>query len=257
MARKNFFGSNANIGRSVTIVNGKVVSSGSNVTIINGEVVSGNFDSNNLKLQKFDEKKVANISMVDTIKITSSCVDISVTTSEELDVLEAHLYGEAELEGDIKFELKKIKNILFILLEFNGCCFNSNLQLTVNLPFNFDESLFISTNSSDVKVEEKVKVSELALNTTSGDLTVNSDFHYGVFNTTSGDIDLHVNAKHDVTFKINATSGDISARFDNIKYFNVSTSSCSGEIKRRYKQSNYGFRAAGQIITTSGDILIS
>lgn len=25
----------------------------------------------------------------------------------------------------------------------------------------------------------------------------------------SGDIDLHVNAKHDVTFKINATSGDI------------------------------------------------
>lgn len=29
MARKKFFGSNANIGRSVTIVNGKVVSSGS------------------------------------------------------------------------------------------------------------------------------------------------------------------------------------------------------------------------------------
>ena len=50
-------------------------------------------------------------------------------------------------------------------------------------------------------------------------------------------------------------SGDVSAEFNNIGHINLSTSSMSGDVRNRHKESR-GYNADVYISTMSGDIRI-
>ena len=101
-----------------------------NVTLVNGRVISGGGTCNT---QKFNEKKSEDCSDIDKISIDSIFCDINVSVSNSSKV-EAHFYGEADVDGDVNFNVRVVNRELRITLKFTGNCFNGNLKLDVTLP---------------------------------------------------------------------------------------------------------------------------
>ena len=110
-------------------INGRVFS-GSNVTIVNGRVISGGGTG---KAQKFDERKAEDCNNIEKIAIDSTFVDVNVSVSN-LSKVETHFYGEADIDGDVNFDVRVVNRELRITLEFTGNCFNGNLKLDVTVP---------------------------------------------------------------------------------------------------------------------------
>ena len=110
-------------------INGRVFS-GNNVAIVNGRVISGGGTG---KFQKFDERKVEDCSNIEKIAINSTFVDVNVSVSNSSKV-EAHFYGEANLDGDVNFDVRVVNRELRVTLEFTGNCFNGILKLDVTVP---------------------------------------------------------------------------------------------------------------------------
>ncbi len=71
----------------------------------------------------------------------------------------------------------------------------------------------------------------------------------------SGDVELYIDAKENISVGISTMSGDVSAEFSNVGYIDLSTSSMSGNIRNRHKGAT-GYTANVDISTMSGDIRI-
>lgn len=141
-----------------------------NVTIINGKVINGN---DSISYKNFDDRKEENAHNVEKITIDSSMadVDVSVSNSEKV---EAHFFGEVSVDGDVKFDVKRILNEIIVTLNFSGASFGGNLKLNVTIPAKEFKQIFIKTNSGDVQVRENVATSDLKVKTQSGDVETNS-----------------------------------------------------------------------------------
>lgn len=232
------------------IINGRVFS-GSNVTIVNGRVISGG-ETN--KLQKFDEKKIKDCNNVDEIAIDSTACDVNVSVSNSSKI-EAHFYGEANVDGDIDFDVQIVNRELRITLHFTENCFNGNLKLDVTVPQRTFKIITAKSLSADITLNEGVSTDYLKVNTQSGDLESNATVNNVSVSTINGDVELYIDAIQDISVEISTTNGDVSAEFSNIGHINLSTSSINGDVKNRHK-GNKGFTADVDISTMNGDIKI-
>lgn len=157
-----------------------------NVTIINGKVINGN---DSISYKKFDDRKEENAHNVEKINIDSSManVDVSVSNPEKV---EAHFFGEISVDGDVKFDVKRILNEIIVTLNFSETSFGGNLKLNVTIPSKEFKQIFIKTNSGNVQLKENVATSSLKVKTHSGDVETNSIFRYAILKTMSGDIKI-------------------------------------------------------------------
>lgn len=231
-------------------INGRVFS-GSNVTIVNGRVISGDGIG---KTQKFDEKKVEDCSNIEKISIDSTFGDVHVYVSNSSKV-EAHLYGEADIDGDVTFDVQVVNRELRVTLKSTGNCFNGNLKLDVNVPKKTFKVISAKSSSADITLNEGVSTDYLKVKTQSGDLETNATVNNISVSTMSGDVELYIDATQNINVEVSTMSGDVSAEFNNIGHINLSTSSMSGDVRNRHKESR-GYNADVDISTMSGDIRI-
>lgn len=230
-------------------INGKVFLGG-NVTIINGRVISGGGTG---KTQKFDERKSENCNNIEKIAIDST-VDVNVSVSNSSKV-EAHFYGEAVVDGDVKFDVRVVNRELRITLNFTGICFNGNLKLDITVPQKTFKVISAKSSSADITLNEGVSTDYFKVETQSGDLKTNATVNNVSISTMSGDVELCINAIQDINVEVSTMGGDVSAEFNNIGHINLSTRSMSGDVKNRHKGIK-GYDADVDISTMSGDIRI-
>ncbi len=224
---------------------------GNNVTIINGKVIN---EGDSIFFKKFDDRKEENAHNVEKITIDSSMadVDVSVSNSEKV---EAHFFGEASVDGDVKFDVKRILNEIIITLDFSGTSFGDNLKLNVTIPAKEFKQISIKTNSGNVQLRENVATTGLKVKTQSGDVETNSIFRHATLKTMSGDVDIFINAISNVELDVSTMSGDIEVELQNIGYVNLSSITMSGTTKNRHN-STVGYTANFYLSTMSGDIKI-
>lgn len=231
-------------------INGKVFS-GSNVPISNGRVISGGGTG---KTQKFDERKSEDCNNIEKIAIDSTFGDVNVSVSNSSKV-EAHFYGEADVDGDVNFDVRVVNRELRITLKSTGNCLNGNLKLDVTVPPKTFKVISANSSSADITLNEWVSTDYLKVKTRSGDLQTNATVNNVSISTMSGDVELCINATHDINVEVSTVTGDVSAEFTNIGYINLSTSSISGDVRNRHKAIK-GYTADVDISTKSGDIRI-
>lgn len=231
-------------------INGRVFSE-NNVTIVNGRVISGGGTG---KTQKFDERKVEDCSNIDKIAIDSTVGDVNVSVSNS-SKLEAHFYGEADVDGDVDFDVQVVNRELKITLQFTGNCFNGNLKLDITIPKKTFKVISARSSSADITLNEGVSTDYLKVKTQSGDLETNATVNNVSISTMSGDVELCIDATQDISVDVSTMSGDVSAEFNNIGHINLSTRSMSGDVRNRHK-GNKGYVADVDISTMSGDIRI-
>ena len=177
---------------------------------------------------------------------------MSVSNSSKI---EAHFYGEAEIDGDVNFDVRAVNRELRITLQFAGNCFNGNLKLNITVPQKTFKAISAKSSSADITLNEGVSTDYLKVKTQSGDLETNATFNNVSVSTMSGDVELCIDATNDISVEVSTMSGDVSAEFNNVAHINLSTSSMSGDVKNRHKGSK-GYTADVDISTMSGDIRI-
>ncbi len=206
------------------------------------------------KFEEFNQKKIKDSSDIDKITIDSKFVDVHVLTSNSSKI-QAHFYGEANIDGDVIFDVQVVNRELRITLKFTGICVSGNLNLDVTVPHKMFDMISLRSSSADFTLNEGVLTDYLKMETKSGDLETHATVNNVSVSTMSGDIDLYINAEQDVSVKISTKSGDVSVEFNNIRHVNLSTSSMSGKVRNRHN-GNRGFTANVNISTMSGDIKI-
>lgn len=231
-------------------INGRVFS-GSNVTIINGRVINGDGTG---ETQKFDERKSEDCNNIEKISIDSTFGDVNVSVSNSSKV-EAHFYGEADVDGEVNFDVRVVNRELRITLNSTGNCFNGNLKLDVTVPQKTFKVISAKSSSADITLNEGVSTDYLKVKTQSGDLETNATANNVSISTMSGDVELFINATQDINVEVSTMSGDVSAEFNNIEHINLSTSSMNGDVRNRHKGIK-GYTADVDISTMNGDIRI-
>lgn len=231
-------------------INGRVFS-GNNVPIVNRRVISGGEIG---RFQKFDERKAEDCSNIEKIAINSTFVNVNISVSNSSKV-EVHFYGEANIDGDVNFDVRVVDRELRITLEFTGNCFNGNLKLDVTVPQKIFKVISAKSLSADITLNEGVSTDYLKVKTQSGNLETNATVNTVSVSTMSGDVELCIDATQDINVGISTMRGNVSAEFNNIGHINLSTSSMRGKVRNRHKESK-GYTTDVDISTMSGDIRI-
>lgn len=227
------------------------VFSGNGVTIVNGRVISG---GGNAKTQKFDERKSEDCSNIDAIAVDSAAVDVEVSASNSSKI-EAHFYGNAEIEGDVNFDVRVVNRELRITVQFTGNCFNADLKLDITVPQKTFKVISAKSMSADITLNKGVLTDYFKAKNQSGDLEAYATVKNVSLSTMSGDVELCIDATDDISVEVSTMSGDVSAEFNNVAHINLSASSISGDVKNRHK-GDKGYTADVNISTMSGDIKI-
>lgn len=231
-------------------ING-VVFSGNSVVITNGRSFNG---GGTIKSRKFDEKRDEDANNVESIIVNSTFVDVNISASNSSKI-ESHFYGQADVEGDVDFDVCRVNNELRITLNFTGSCYNGNLRLDVNVPHKFFKMIYANIQSADIGLNENVLTEGLIVKTKSGNLETSATFKNASITTKSGDVELFINAGKDIGVEITTMSGDVSAVLKNIRQLNLSTATRSGDVRNCHNRTT-GYTADVNISTMSGDISI-
>jgi len=241
---------------SINDINGIIITGnarvGNNIVIINGNVVSGN---SSYQTQKIDERKFQSAENVESISVHSSVCNVNIFATDSPRI-EAHLHGEASIDGKVDFDVNHHNKRLEIDLEYTGACFNGALSLDIAVPYKTFEMLSVQSASADITLDESVSARFIKLNTKSGNLEINSKFQRLEASTASGDIDLCTYANEDINIDISSMSGNIEVEIENARNMNVSAQTMSGHVRKRNKPTATGHNVHGKISTMSGTIII-
>lgn len=208
------------------------------------------FGPKNLVVSNVNEEKFENIAGIDSINISSSFIDIKVTT-ENRDDVRIKYYGKMKSNVVPNLEIASNKNILNIDLNNsetnNYTVTESNVVLEVFIPQNFEGSFNIESSSSDIFLKD-ISGKKLDVSTSSGDINLaNIKGENYVLLTSSGDI-LGKEILGDVT--ANSSSGDMDFILDE-STGNYDLASSSGDINIDYSQ---GASYKGTVNSSSGEM---
>ena len=152
---------------SINNINGIIITGnarvGNNIVIINGNVVSGN---SSYQTQKIDERKFQSAENVESISVHSSVCNVNIFATDSPRI-EAHLHGEASIDGKVDFDVNHHNKRLEIDLEYTGACFNGALSLDIAVPYKTFEMLSVQSASADITLDESVSARFINLNTKS------------------------------------------------------------------------------------------
>lgn len=180
-------------------------------------------------------------------------VNISLSNSSKIEV---HLYGQANIDRDFKFDVGVVNRELRITLRSTGNCNSSSLNLDVTVPHKTFKIITVNTLLADIILGEGVSTDYVKVKTQSRYLASKATFVKSSIETMNGDIYIYINAKENISAVISTINGDASAEFDNVGDLNLYTNSLNGDVKNRHKCKS-GYTANVNISTINGDIKIN
>lgn len=181
-----------------------------------------------LKTENIREEKNISFEGIKSIKLSSSFIDINLTSEEREDIY-VNYHGRIRSNIIPTLQVKDRDGILFIELVSNANSYSvseSNVVLEVFLPTAFTGHISIESSSGDITVSN-LKEASLDIDNSSGDVIVSN--HKGDdinIRTSSGDIYLKNISASD--YYINASSGEIS--LDSLEGDKLLAKSSSGDI---------------------------
>lgn len=203
-----------------------------------------------LKEEKINEEKTAQLDDIDMINISSSFVDIKVTT-EDRDDVRIHYYGKMRTNVVPVLEVEKVSKELKVKLVTPNTntyrVVESDVVLEVFVPKSFSHNISITSSSADVYVKN-LSLQNLSIATSSGDLELtNIISKLFTMSTSSGDI-LFEHCMGD--YKITTSSGDIELDLID-ENGNVEVTTSSGDLTILLgDNANYSVKGT----TSSGDV---
>lgn len=200
---------------------------GNNLVINNGRIVNGN----PAKSKRFDEAKSEEAKNVEKITIISTFCDVDVSvSSSSSSKIEAHLHGEAILDGNVTLDFSLSNSELKIEVKSTANCFSGKLSLDISIPQKTFDVLCIKSTSADITLNKGVSVDCLKVNTTSGELETYADFNSCLISTISGYVFLSSNPSRNTNVNISTISGDIDFLVNTYQNINVNISTTSGYV---------------------------
>ncbi len=204
--------------------------------------------------QQFDETKCSNFSGIEKIFIDSSIADVNVLVSES-STIKAHFYGEALIDGKVDFDFRIVNHELKIMLKIKCNCYNVSLKLDVTIPKKKFKAIEVKTISSDITLSDGILTHYLKVKSLRGYFISNASFENGSISTTSGNIELYVDATTNISINISTVSGDVLTELNNIGRINVYCHSMTGAVTNLFMK-GIGYGANVVISTLNGSILI-
>ncbi len=207
--------------------------------------------SKDLKWETIDEEKFAEIEGINNISVSSSFIDIKVTSADR-DNVRICYYGTMKSNVVPSLEVDVISNKLDIKLKNpksnSYSVVDSDVVLEVFVPKSFNSDINVSTSSGDIYMKdllgkifnmsassgqmklENLQGELLNLSTSSGDIGL-EDF-IGNINVTSSSGGVTLNSyKTSGDMKIATSSGDVSIGFGDDANYKISGSTSSGDVE--------------------------
>lgn len=219
--------------------------------------VIGNMDGKALGIpggEKIDEARVKNANLIERILINAPTVDVIITRGDSKNI-EVHLSGTAVSQSDVELIAKQSDSEYRISVISKKNVSLYDMKLEVKLPKKTFKLISVEGSSGDVHFNSGVHTNIVHANTESGNVVVNAVFSVAHIATESGDITMTIDAKSDISLKINSESGDINVQLMNIAKVLSHFKSESGYVKSTY-YGHIGHTATLNISTESGDIRI-
>lgn len=202
----------------------------------------------------FDERKTESADNVNGFIIDSSVANIEMFASNSNEI-EVHFYGHAVGDGAINFKVKNIDGFLTISVKTKGTFYESNLQVDIALPHKKYKAISVKTISAKIELQNNILTRLLEAASVSGKIESNVTFKEAYISSTSGRVDLNLNADSDISAGIKTISSKVNIKLNNIGQLNLNSSSVSGYIKNNH--TNMGdFSAKINVSTISGKITI-
>lgn len=206
------------------------------------------------KMQKFDNRKSEDGTRIEELVINSSFIDVNISTSNSSKI-EVYFYGQANIAGNINFDVKVMDHELKITLQPFGTCFENNLKLDVVVPQKIFKAILVNTSFANITLNKGVSTNSLEVRTQSGTLKTSATFTNLFVSTTNGNVDFYINAIKDIFVNISTIEGDVWTEFENIRYINLSTNSIDGNLSNCHT-GRTGYTANVTISTIGGNINI-
>ncbi len=236
------FGENSNV----------VMIKGDNNVVVNGRILSGN---SKRQLRRVDEKKLVDAEGIEKITIDSSVFDINLYVSKDSSKIQAHCYGEVNIDGDVELQTYVAKDEVKIEVIMNGNCYAGQLKFEVIIPDKTFKRIRTKSICANVKIEEDVSAQTIEAETTSGNIDTQATFSNASLETISGNISCYIDATGDIRAKFSSVSGNVLLELANLKKVNLSARSVSGNVQNLYREED-GYSAEVKVTTVSGDVRI-
>lgn len=206
-------------------------------------------------IKKFEERKFKDASTVEKIIIDSKFANVTISASSSSQIC-AYLHGQADtdVESHIDFEVQSVNDELTIVVKFTGSYYG-DLNLEVFVPRKVFKTIYVSTSSAKIVLNENVSTQYLKLKSLSGNLETNANFTNASFSTMSGNIELFVKATQNLIIDISTTNGNVSAKLDNIRIFSLYSTS-NGKTSKLKMKKDGTHTADVDFYTSSGKLII-
>ena len=209
------------------------------------------FGHKNLVVSNVDEEKFENIAGIDSINISSSFIDIKVTT-EERDDVRVKFYGR--MKSNVVPNLRIDSNGSILNIELNNSETNnytvteSDVVLEVFVPETFEGSFNIESSSSDIFLKDivgkkyeistssgginltNIKGDNLALLTSSGNILAKEIIGGVEAKSSSGNMDFILDETTG-NYDISSSSGDIDIIYSQGASYRGTVNTSSGELE--------------------------
>ena len=207
-----------------------------------------NFGRSNMVSTTISQEKFAEIVDIDNISISSSFVDIKVTT-EDRDNVRVNYYGNMTSNVIPVLKIDKKSNSLNIKLEAkksnNYSVSNSNVVLEVFVPKSYNKDYMISSSSGSVYLEnlngynfnastssgsikaENIKAILMNLSASSGSIQVKNSICEIKTSTSSGSVSLDIKESND-NINISTSSGSVIINLPDNPSYKIKGSYSSG-----------------------------
>ena len=237
------------------IINGKPYSQG-NTKIVNGQVVSRSQDT---IILKFNEKRTEEAREIEKIEIDGMATNINISASNSSKI-EIYFYGQVEtdkLQAKEKAHLitKRVRGTLKIKVEIPENLICSELSLSVKVPRKVFKAICAKASSGNITFGDKVLMKHLKLRTTAGNIQTNAIFTNANISSMSGNASICVDAKENVSLKVETMSGDVSIKFENVSYLDLEVNTKSGTVKNTHSEKR-GHVAYVDVTTMSGNVTV-
>lgn len=223
-----------------------------------------------LKTVTLDEEKLVALDDIKEIYVSSSFIDVKVSSSDRDDV-KINYYGTMKTNVVPELQVEKTLDTLKISLiddkVYNYTVVDSDVILEILIPRTYNENLNIEGSSSDIVVNDieleilntlsssgniaveniygdelsitsssgnidasKLEGNKLNLTSSSGEIEIEDSKGIMILNSSSGDIKLG-NRYNDKDIKINTSSGNISIGFGANSSYEINGKSSSGDFE--------------------------
>lgn len=185
----------------------------------------------NLTRYNIDEEKIESIAEIDSIKISSSFIDIKVVQGNTEDI-KIKYHGTMKSNVLPKLETSKSSGELEIKLNTNSnnqVVTDSNVILKIIIPQNFEKDIRISSSSANIFIDDVIGTN-LNIESSSGNVDlVNINEEEINISTASGNIDISNSSSNNM--EVVSSSGNINIIFDDSASFKVTGKTSSGDVK--------------------------